>query len=571
MQILDFTTALAPEIGIFVSLLGVLVASVSVEKILKRDKALVNFAAYFTIFMAALLLVYLVSFWGYFSTGVLGGYRMPLISFFMFDGYVFDFFSLSAKILLLGLFIPTVIILRAYLVAERIYAYEYFVLLLIALLGMFIMTSCQDFLLFYVALEIQALSFYALAAMRTDSLYSAEAGVKYFIIGVLASLVILFGIALLYGYTGSTNFNALALFFGYAMDSDLNYLPIIALACLWLGLFVKLGVVPVHFWTLDVYQGAPLAVMGFFSLLPKVTLVAMFLRFQYYVFGGPWAVISPARDLGIGNSPNLVPLELQEAFPVALFRYLGELFPSFAADMAAGRLGPVDFAQGGSLYSTGGWMTHSLTFFIALGLLSVVVGSIGGLGQTNLKRLFAYSSVTNVGFILLTFAGLGINAFQATIFYLVVYVLLTLNFFIILALFHLLFKRPIYSINDLSGVGLAFSLPLALNLFALAGIPPTAGFAIKFYVYYVLVEAGYYYTAAVVVVASVLAIFFYLRLIALLFFSAGKISVVAVTATLPTDVRFTFIGVTFLTNVFLIYFLPELFHWCWTFTFLCLS
>jgi len=265
--------ALLPEILMFSTAIVTLVGGVLVESRLKKDAALVSFPIFYVLLVTLGLIFYTgVNFYSTAPTG--------LQQLFLFDHILIDSFSQFLKCGILLLFVPVLVALRSYLLAERIYAYEYVVLMCISVLGMFLMLSAQDFLLFYVAIELQALSAYVLAAFRTDSRFSAEAGIKYFIVGVLASILLLVGIALLYTYTGTTQFHDVNLFLALQFN-DLPAVIILALVTFWLGLMIKLGAAPLHFWALDTYQGAPLAVTGFFALLPKFALVGFFLRIYY--------------------------------------------------------------------------------------------------------------------------------------------------------------------------------------------------------------------------------------------------------------------------------------------------
>lgn len=502
MNFMNLLIPLVPEIVLLSLILSLILVGSVFESKIKKD--LPN--AITTITVLAL-----VPTLGYLGQLMKEGVPSQLL---LSDQFLFDHFTVVCKFFILLFFIPTLVLFRVYMAQHRLYTYEFFILLLVALLGLFVLVSCYDFMLLYVAIELQALSFYVLTALRPKNHLAVEAGLKYFIIGVLASIFLLLGIALLYGITGSTNFSALALFF--ANFADGAGVPVtFGILFIWLGFLIKLGATPLHAWMLDIYQGAPMPVTAFFSVLPKLGLFIVLLRLQYQVFNG------------------------------------------FALEMYSGAV-----VRATSLVDcllTSPFVLKFYPLFLCFGLLSLVVGSFGGLGQVSLKRFFAYSSLANVGFLLLTLAGGSISFATAFLFYFTVYAVLVLNFFLLVVGLQFYARVPILSLNDLNNLPLVFSIPLVFNLLALAGIPPTAGFGIKFYIYYLLVDQAQYAAAGVVLVASVVIIFFYIRIISTIFFRTSSYVPNAITRRIPLDLQALLFAFGLLGNVFLLFFLPELF------------
>jgi NADH-quinone oxidoreductase subunit N len=390
---------------------------------------------------------------------------------FFWDQYSLDFFSLVFKILILVLFYFLLTLLRSYAAQQRLYLFEYIMLGFTALLGGFLMISSFDFLFFYLVLELQALSFYVLAALNVKSKFSAEAGVKYFVTGALASGFLLLGVGFLYGYTGTVNFYQLNLFFLMAENIVPVQVLIFSSILLLAALLIKLGVAPFHMWVPDVYQGSPMIVTALFATLPKISLFPVFLKFLYYILG--------AKLIGFYNS----------SLNVYNFIFIG-------------------------YYN--GFISKIL---LMVGFLSILVGSFGALGQTNIKRFFAYSSIGNIGYTVLV---LGINnamGFQASLFYLFIYLILSINFFAILFALRFTSKISIVDLKDLARINSPYLFFLfSLNLFSLAGVPPLAGFFSKFYVYYALFSEQYYFLTFCLALLTIVSTFYYIRIVAIIFF-----------------------------------------------------
>ncbi len=326
---------------------------------------------------------------------------------------------------------------------------EYPVLILLSACGMGIMVSASDMLTLYVGLELQSLAAYVLASfMRRDG-RSAEAGLKYFVLGALASGILLYGISLVYGFSGTTVFAGIA--DAYAGTPSLGLL--FGLVFVFAGLAFKISAVPFHMWTPDVYEGAPTPVTAFFASAPKVAALAMSVRVAVEAMG-------PATDQ---------------------------------------------------------W--RQIVIFAALA--SIILGAVAAIGQTNVKRLLAYSSINNVGFALIGLAAGTPEGVSGVLMYLTIYVAMTLGSFLVVLQMRGDDGQPVESIASLSGMsrtrpGLAAAL--AIFMFSLAGIPPLFGFYAKFAVFSAAVDAGLFPLAVVGIAASVFGAYYYLRVVKTMYF-----------------------------------------------------
>ncbi len=326
---------------------------------------------------------------------------------------------------------------------------EYPVLILLSACGMGMMVSASDLLLLYVGLELQSLAAYVLASFMRRDTRSAEAGLKYFVLGALASGILLYGISLVYGFAGTTLFDDIAL--AYAGPRNLGLL--FGLVFVFAGIAFKLAAVPFHMWTPDVYEGAPTPVTAFFASAPKVAAMAMALRVAIEAMG-------PATDQ---------------------------------------------------------W--RQIVVFAALA--SIVLGAVGAIGQSNIKRLLAYSSINNVGFALIGLAAGTPEGVAGVLFYLAIYIVMTLGSFLIVLQMRGDDGLPVESVASLSGLsrtrpGLA--LALAIFMFSLAGIPPLFGFWAKYAVFDAAVQAGLFPLAVIGIAASVIGAYYYLRVIKTMYF-----------------------------------------------------
>jgi NADH-quinone oxidoreductase subunit N len=326
---------------------------------------------------------------------------------------------------------------------------EYPVLILLSAVGMGMMVSAGDLLTLYVGLELQSLAAYVLASMMRRDLRSAEAGLKYFVLGALASGILLYGISLVYGFSGTTSFDAVATAYTGTHSKGLLF----GLVFVFAGLAFKMSAVPFHMWTPDVYEGAPTPVTAFFGSAPKVAAILLAVR------------------------------------------------------VAIEAMGPATFE----------W--RQIVVFASLA--SIALGAAGAIGQTNIKRLLAYSSINNVGFALVGLAAGTEQGVSAVLTYMAIYVVMTLGSFLIVLQMKDHEGHSIESIASLSGMsrtrpGLAFAL--AVMMFSLAGIPPLFGFYAKFVVFWAAVQAGMFTYAAIGIALSTVGAYYYLRIVKTMYF-----------------------------------------------------
>ncbi len=340
---------------------------------------------------------------------------------------------------------------KQYLMDRALFRPDFIVLALLALLGQFVLISGANLLTLYLGLELMALPTYALVAMRHSSEKSVEAGIKYFILGALASGFLLYGMSMLYGVTGSLD---LIEIFKTVADPRVNHLVMaFGLVFIVAGLAFKLGVVPFHMWVPDVYQGAPTAVTLMIAAAPKLAAFALLFRLLVN---------------------TLLPL-------------LGDWQP----------------------------------MLVLLAALSLVVGNVTAIAQTNIKRMLAYSAIAQMGFVLLGMLSVfDDHAFSAAMFYAITYVLTTLGTFgLLMAL-----SCKGYDCETLDGLkGLNkkhpwFAFIGLVMMFSLAGIPPTVGFAAKLGVLEALVDAQHTFLAVIAVIASLIGAFYYLRVVKVMYF-----------------------------------------------------
>ncbi len=337
---------------------------------------------------------------------------------------------------------------------ERFERFEFPVLVLLATTGMMLMISANNLLALYLGLEMQSLSLYVMASFNRDSLRSTEAGLKYFVLGALSSGMLLYGISLVYGYTGQLDFDAIsALISGGLRPVALLFGVVFILA----GLAFKISAVPFHMWTPDVYEGAPTPVTAFFAAAPKVAAMALILRVTMGAF-------APA-----------------------------------AAD----------------------W--RQIVAFISIA--SMALGAFAAIGQSNIKRLMAYSSIGHMGFALVGLAAGTQEGISGVILYMLTYMAMTLGTFA--CILSMRYKDGmVEGIGDLAGLASrspVMGLLLTALLFSLAGIPPLAGFFAKYFVFIAAIEAKLYALAIIGVLASVVGAFYYLRIVKIIWFDpAGE-------------------------------------------------
>lgn len=360
-------------------------------------------------------------------------------------------------VLKVGIYVAIAMVLlfsRDYLIARGIHRGEYYVLALLGVLGMMVMVSAASFLTAYLGLELLSLSLYALVAFDRDNAQCSEAAMKYFVLGALASGMLLYGISMIYGTTGSLDLRVVA---GAAIENrDGSLLPALGVAFLVVGLAFKLGAVPFHMWLPDVYQGAPTSVTLYVGSAPKLAAFALLMRILVEGLGG---------------------LES-------------------------------DWQQ----------------MLIVLSVLSIAVGNVIAIAQTNIKRMLAYSTISHVGFILLGIIAGTADGYSAAMFYALTYVLTTVGSFGII----ILAGRSgceVENIQDLRGLNDRspwFAFLMLVMMMSTAGIPFLVGFYAKFAVLMAIVNVGMVGLAVYAVVLSVVGAFYYLRVVKVMYFDKSE-------------------------------------------------
>jgi len=363
------------------------------------------------------------------------------------ESYIIDKLSIFMKVLTLLFCVFVLLLSKDYIKSNSMDKIEYPIIILASTLGMILMISSYDLIIFYLGLELQSLCLYILASFKRDDERSTEAGLKYFVLSALASGLLLYGCSLIYGFTGSTNFEIIS-----ENLREANTGAVFGMVFIIVGLAFKVSAVPFHMWTPDVYEGSPTSVTSFFALVPKIAALTVFIRFMYVPF------------------INVI--------------------------------------------------SHWQTIIIFISIASMILGAVAAIGQSNIKRLMAYSSIGHMGYAL---AGLapGTNAgIHSTIIYLTIYLVMNLGAFG--CIFMMKRENVFYEkINDLSGLSKnhpMLALGFLIILFSLAGMPPLAGFFAKFYIFMAVIEAKMYTLAIIGLVTTVVSAFYYLRIIKVIYF-----------------------------------------------------
>ncbi len=336
--------------------------------------------------------------------------------------------------------------------------YEYIILILLSTIGMLLLISSKDLISLYLSIELVSLSFYILASLKRDSQFSTEAGIKYFLLGAVASGLLLLGSTYIYWLTGSTSFEGILHYFNYSMlsvdsiSTDLfagNNGVKMSILFILIALLFKIAAVPFHMWAPDVYEGSPLIVTTYLATLPKLTIVGLL----YQLLMGPF------------------------------------------------------------IY----WLNWTQPFLILSALLSIAIGTLGAINQTKIKRLVAYSAISHIGFILLGLSTGLISGFVSTFWYLIIYLITSFNTFTLLLS---LPPKTIYisQLSDLSKINPTLSLTFLFNLFSMAGIPPLVGFLSKYWILEAVIDTTLVWVAIIAIVISVIGSFYYLRLIVWMYF-----------------------------------------------------
>ncbi len=363
------------------------------------------------------------------------------------ESFVRDSFADFIKVLILLGSIFVLYSSQIFIKDNKIAKFEYPIIILLSILGMFFMVSSNDLILFYLGLELQSLALYVLAAIDRDNVRSTESGVKYFVLSALSSGLLLYGCSLLYGFTGSTNFDII--------NNQLNsgsIGSIFAMVFILVGLAFKVSAVPFHMWTPDVYEGSPTSITSFFAVAPKVAGLAVIIRFMQVPFAN----------------------------------ILDE------------------------------WQT----IMIFISVASMMLGAVAAIGQNNIKRLMAYSSIGHIGYALAGVATGTTSGYISSIIYITIYVVMSVGAF---ACIFLMKKKGKYTeeINDLSGISKnhpLLSISFLIILFSLAGIPPLGGFFAKFYIFMSVIESEMYILAVIGLLTTVISAFYYIRIIKIIYF-----------------------------------------------------
>lgn len=428
---LDLITAL-PEMLILCMAMVILLADLFLKK---NNRIAIYGLAQFTLVGAAYIT---------FTT------HAPSVTYAFTGTFVDDAMS---DVLKLMIYLGTSLILlysRQYIQQRDMFRGEFYALVLFSVVGMMIMVSGQNMLTLYVGLELLSLSLYALVALDRDNARATEAAMKYFVLGALASGMLLYGMSMVYGMTGSLNITDINM--SLMSEPKIHAVLILGLVFIVAGLAFKLGAVPFQMWVPDVYEGSPTAVTLLISSVPKLAAFAF------------------------------------------IIRMLVQALPALVAD----------------------WQQ----MLMIMAVLSIVIGNITAIAQTNLKRMLAYSTISHVGFILYGLMSASMNGFVFALFYVVSYVLMTLAGFGII----LLLSRKGFEADQLDNLkGLNQRSPwhaflMLIVMFSMAGVPPTLGFYAKFSVLQAALEAGYLWLVVFAVLMAVIGAFYYLRVIKLMYF-----------------------------------------------------
>lgn len=387
---------------------------------------------------------------------------------------VIDNLSIYSKQCIIIAAIICLLIIQQYLIDQKINSFEYVILLLFAVFGLLLICSANDLITAYLAIEVQSLSFYLLAAYKKDSVFSTESGLKYFILGAFSSSMFLFGSSFIYGATGTTNFEDFKDLFFYAYPGnflfsgtnefyqifEINLLQF-GLLFLIISLFFKLALAPFHIWSPDIYEGSLTSSTVFFAVLPKLGIFVLLVR---------------------------------------LFQY--------------------------SFY---GFMDNWRYCIVGIAILSIIVGSFAGLEQRKIKSLLAYSSISHMGYSLIAFSTGTFEGLQTLFCYLIVYMIAGVCIWSIFLSLNLRNRYSKKKNKDLSDFVLLVKSNNTLAVFfttvllSLAGFPPLVGFYAKMNVFLVAIETTMYFAAIVGILCSVISTFYYIRIIKVLYFEKGLV------------------------------------------------
>ncbi|MET3590115.1 NADH-quinone oxidoreductase subunit N [Bartonella silvatica] len=388
----------------------------------------------------------------------------PKSGLFQTNALIIDSFGRYMKILTLIGALFALIMSVGSISTQKLNIFEFPVLVLLATLGMMLMISAGNMLSLYMGLELQSLALYILAAINRDNVKSSEAGIKYFVLGALSSGLLLYGISLLYGFTGQIGFHEIAI---AVKGENLQLGVVFGIVFILAGLAFKISAVPFHMWTPDVYEGAPTPITAFFASAPKVAAMALIIRVVVMTF------------MPLNSSDGAMPAWQQ--------------------------------------------------ILVFMAITSMILGAFAAIGQSNIKRLMAYSSIGHMGYALVGLTAGDMVGIKSVILYMTIYLGMTLgSFAFILGMQSR--HGNVERIDDLAGLAKEnpfMAIVMTIQLFSLAGIPPMAGFFGKWYTFSAAVHAGLTPLAVVGVIASVVGAFYYLRVIKVMWFDDGKAHFIA--------------------------------------------
>ncbi len=416
--------SILPELVIFISGMILLMYGAFIKN---KNLSNLNILTLLTIFLASISLLF-----------------VPDKSNIANSTFVNNLLTKYIKLFILILAFLVIYISPNYLKRNQIYFFEYPILLLFSLLGMLVMISANDLIVLYISIELQSLSLYVLVALRRGSVKGSEAALKYFILGSIASAVILYGCSMVYSVVGSTNYEIIKQFSDQSYD---NLILSLGLVLIISGVAFKLSAAPFHMWTPDVYEGSPTSVTTVLITLPKLAALVVLV--------------------------NLL-----------LFPFHNQTFT---------------------------WVP----IIIIISILSMAIGSISALKQDNLKRLFAFSTISNIGYVMIGLASVNDESIKASFLYIFIYTLATLGMFSFIMILRRE-DRQLVTISDISGLSRSkplLALSVAILLLSLAGIPPFGGFFGKLFIFTAAIEAGNLYLAIAGVIFSVISAYYYLKII----------------------------------------------------------
>lgn len=395
----------------------------------------------------------------------------PKVGIFGGNALILDGFSRYMKILMLVGALFALIMSVGFAKAEKFAKFEFPVLVLLAALGMMLMISAGNMLTLYMGLELHSLALYVLAACNRDNVKSSEAGLKYFVLGALSSGMLLYGISLIYGFTGQIGFKEIAqVLNGQAPQIGVIFGIVFVLA----GLAFKISVVPFHMWTPDVYEGAPTPITAFFASAPKVAAMALIIRVIVSAF------------LPLSGEHGVMPAWQQ--------------------------------------------------ILVFMSIASMVLGAFAAIGQSNIKRLMAYSSISHMGYALVGLAAGSVIGVQGVMLYMTVYVAMIIGSFAFILGMRIR-DGNVESIYDLAGLARTnpfMAIVMTIMLFSLASVPPMAGFFAKWAAFSAAVHAGLIPLVVIGMIASVISAFYYLRVIKIMWFDEAKAGFMP----LPNELKF---------------------------------